>query len=478
MAWTHIHQIKKTLSKALAYIENPDKTSDFLLMTGYNCDPISASLEFTMTAEMAKRVNGEYEKTGGSNILAHHLIQSFDNKDKVTAEQAHEIGRKWANEILQGKYEYVITTHVDKGHTHNHVIFNATSFYDYHKYETVPYKTASEMRETSDRLCEEYGLSVIRNPSKSKGRTQYEAKQYGKGTSWKESVKQSIDKAIERTRDYEGFREELKKEGIEILSGARITFHKIGVESKNGRAGKVRGDRIGEEYSRERIIERLAEPRTKERKKVYAPKQKTNEQQPVANATEAREQVFRSYDKEVERQARQTRLAATKELAATLMTIRTENIAGYDGINTKLTELQGRAGEVRGTIKTIEEKSAQYKKAAKYLHAYKQYFPVYQELQKQTVFSKSRYESKYSGELAAFKHAAEQLEKMGVNTTVDPDKVMGLVKEQDGRVAELSGNLKNVDERIMKLRQAQEIVKRIANDEKESDRQRKKEIEL
>ena len=481
MAWTHIHQIKRTLNKALAYIENPDKTSEFLFLSGYNCDPLCASLEFTMTAELAKHANGEYDKTGGSNILAHHLIQSFDHNDDITPEKAHELGRKWANELLQGKYEYVISTHVDKGHIHNHIIFNATSFYDYHKYETVPYKTAALLRETSDRLCEEYGLSVIRNPSKSIGRTQYEAKQYGKGTSWKEAVKNSIDKAIVNTADFEKFRAELAKDGIEILDGKRITFHKIGIESKNGRAAKVRGDRIGEDYTRERILERLSELKTKERKKVFPPKQESGrkEEAPAANTPlVTRDQVFSSYDKKVEWQARQTRLAATKELAAALMTIRTESISDYNGFSTRLEELRGRTREVRGTIKTIDDKNTQYKNAAKYLLAYKQYLPVYIEWQKQSILTKGRYESKYSGELASFKYAAEQLNKMGVNPSVDPDKVLGLIKEQNERVSELSENLKTVSDKIIKLRQAQELVKSIQSNDREQDRHKHNEIDI
>lgn len=462
MAWTHIHQIKTTLNKALAYIENPDKTSDFLFLSGYNCDPVSASLDFAMTAELAKTINGDYEKTGGSNVLAHHMIQSFDYKDNITPERAHELGCKWADEILQGKYEYVISTHVDKGHIHNHIIFNATSFYDYHKYETKPYETARLLREKSDRLCAEYGLSVIKNPSKSKGRTQYEMRQRKDGKSWKEQMQQSIDKAIEKAVDFDSFRAELLKDGIEILDGKRITFHKIGVTSSNGRAAKCRGDRIGEDYTRERITERLTVPKTKERGKVFAPKPPNTEQRP---ATVERQPVFSSYDKKVEWQARETRLAATKELAAALMTIRKESIAEYSGFNQKLAVLQAQSGEVRGTIKTIDNKNAEYKNAAKYLLAYNQYLPVYQELQKQSFRAKGKYESKYSGELAAFKHAAAQLERMGVNTSVDPNKVIVLVQEQDAKIADLNGNLRTVDKRIASLRQAQETVKRIQGNE-------------
>lgn len=478
MAYTRIHQIKTTLNKALAYIENPDKTSGYLLVSGYNCDPVSASLDFAMTAELAKTVSGNYEKTGGANVLAEHMIQSFSYDDKITPEQAHELGKKWADEITEGKYEYVISTHIDKGHIHNHIIFNATSFYDYKKYETVPYKTARRLREVSDRLCTEYGLEIIKNPKlKTKSPSQYEYQKKQKGLSWKEQVRQSIDKAIENTTDFESFRAELLKDGIEILDGKRITFHKIGVESENGRAGKVRGDRIGEDYTRERITERLSEPKTKERKMVFATPQP--EQKEAAPATAQRpaerQPVFASYDKQVEWEARKTQLAATKELAAALMTIRKEQVTQYADFDTKLAELRSTSGTVRGTIKTLDDKNTQYKNAAKYLLAYNQYLPVYQELQKQSIFSKSKYETKYSGELAAFKFAAEQLEKMGVNTTVDPNKVIALVREQDSKANELAGNLRQVEERISQLRKAQEIVRSIQSNEQQKEQQRKTE---
>lgn len=476
MAYTRIHQIKTTLNKALDYIENPEKTDGFLLVSGYNCDPVSASLDFKFTAKMAESVSGNYSKTGGADVLAQHMIQSFSYDDKITPEKAHELGRKWADEILQGKYEYVISTHKDKGHIHNHIIFNATSFYDYHKYETIPYKTAQLLREKSDYLCVEYGLSVIKNPSKSKGRSQYEQQQRKHGTSWKEQMQQSIDKAIAKATDFESFRAELLKYGIEILDGKRITFHKIGVESANGRAAKVRGDRIGEDYTRERITERISEPKTKERKKVFAPQPQATEQPKTAErpATVERQPVFSSYDKKVEWQARATKLAATKELAAALMTIRKENVTQFSDFDTNLAELKEKSGEVRGTIKNLYDKNAQYKNAAKYLLAYNQYLPVYQNLQKQGVFSKAKFETKYSGELASFKYAAEQLEKLGVNTTVDPQKVIALVQEQDGKVNELADNLQQVNGRISQIRQAQEIVKSIQTGDQQREQKHKK----
>ena len=111
MAITKIHAIKSTLGKALAYIENPDKTDGQMLVSGYNCEPQTASIDFEMTAVLAHKARNLQRKR--STNLAYHLIQSFSPEDAVTPEQAHELGKKLAVEYTGGKYEYVLATHID-----------------------------------------------------------------------------------------------------------------------------------------------------------------------------------------------------------------------------------------------------------------------------------------------------------------------------------------------------------------------------
>lgn len=161
MAITKIHAIKSTLGKALAYIENPDKTDGQMLVSGYNCEPQTASIDFEMTAVLAHKARNLKRKR--STNLAYHLIQSFSPEDAVTPEQAHELGKKLAFEYTGGKYEYVVATHIDKGHIHNHIMLNAVSFYDYKTLRTVPYRTARQIRDISDRLCmEAHILGLLR----------------------------------------------------------------------------------------------------------------------------------------------------------------------------------------------------------------------------------------------------------------------------------------------------------------------------
>lgn len=465
MAYTRIHAIKTTLNKALDYIENPAKTQEQLLVSGYNVDPISASVEYRMTAALAREMKGDYAKTGGADILAFHMIQSFSPYDKITPEQAHELGKKWADEILQGKHEYVISTHVDKGHIHNHIIFNSVSFYDYKKYETKPYKTAALLRKVSDRLCEEQGLSIIQNPNlKQKSPTHYEWEQHRAGTSWKAQIKENIDKAIEAATDYDSFKENLRKANVEIKEGKRISFKIAG----SGQERYCRGDRIGEEYTREKIVARLAAPKVRELQKEEETKPRGEK-----NAASAPQPVFSSYDKKVEWEAQRTTLAATKELAAALMTIRQENIQQENDFEIRISGLSEKAAGVRSTMTELSRKNQQYKNAAKYLIAFNQYLPIKQELEKQLPFRKAKYARLHEGELAAFDHAAAQLEKLGVNTNVDPEKVLTLVKEQDGKVSELSAALKETTAKIDALRQAQRIVKEIYQQPKEPQEKRK-----
>lgn len=130
MAVTKIHPIKSTLKLAFEYILNPEKTDEKMLASSFGCGIETADMEFKFTRDNAK---------GKSPNLAHHLIQSFE-PGETTPEEAHEIGMRLAEEVLGGKYEFVLTTHIDKGHIHNHIIYNAVSFTEFNYYHSTPPK--------------------------------------------------------------------------------------------------------------------------------------------------------------------------------------------------------------------------------------------------------------------------------------------------------------------------------------------------
>ena len=154
-----LNLLKSTLSKALDYIQNPDKTDGKMLVSSFGCSYETADIEFAFTLSQA---------LDKGNNLAHHLIQSFE-PGEVDYEKAHEIGRQLADAVTKGQHEYVLTTHIDKGHIHNHIIFCAVNFVDHHKYVSNK-RTYYGIRNISDRLCRENGLSVVVPEKGSKGK--------------------------------------------------------------------------------------------------------------------------------------------------------------------------------------------------------------------------------------------------------------------------------------------------------------------
>lgn len=150
MAITNIHPIKTTLKVAIDYICNADKTDDEIYISTYLCGRENAYKEFELTKK-------QYDSK--TKVLDHHLIQSFA-PNEVSFEEAHQVGKELCDRILEGKYEYVLATHTDKDHIHNHIIFNSIDVEEgkvYHSY----YGSYMRIRNQSDKLCKEHQLSVI-----------------------------------------------------------------------------------------------------------------------------------------------------------------------------------------------------------------------------------------------------------------------------------------------------------------------------
>ena len=136
-----------------------EKTQGKVLVSGFGVNPETADLEFNLTEILVRATNGNTKRIGGSNVRAYHMIQSFTEYDNITPEQAHQLGKEWANSVLEGNHEYVISTHVDKGHIHNHVIFNSVSAETRKKFRSQPFKTAQLLRDKSDKICYENGTT-------------------------------------------------------------------------------------------------------------------------------------------------------------------------------------------------------------------------------------------------------------------------------------------------------------------------------
>ena len=255
MAVTKIHPIKSTLNLALDYIMNGNKTDDKILISSFGCNPQTAHLEFEQTK---KECNSKAE------ILARHLIQSFA-PNETTPEQAYQIGLDLCKRVLKDEYEYVLTTHIDKGHIHNHILFNNVNYKTGKAYISNK-RTYHHIRYQSDKLCKENGLSVIdenykifKTRYKTNGKSYKEYMEFKKGNSWKNKLQIAIDKAIEKSKTYEDFIKTMEEFGYEIKFGKYLSFrHKDKKDS--GRFTRAKASTLGEDYTKERIKERIKDP--------------------------------------------------------------------------------------------------------------------------------------------------------------------------------------------------------------------------
>ena len=371
------------MSKAIAYILNPEKTDEKLLVSSYGCASETAAREFEWTRKIA-----EQKGMNPVRIIARHVIQSFEIGE-VTPELAHEIGKQFADEILGGKYEYVLTTHIDKDHVHNHLIFNAVDFVNYHAYKSYK-RIYYDMREVSDRLCKENGLSVI-PPSQNKGMGYKEYTEAKRGTSWKQKLKQTIDRLVITAKDYDDFLRLMQEAGYEIKTGKYISFRAEAQERF------TRSKTIGENYTEERIKERIAGRTPRRNRRQTVPKG-------ISLIGDIQERIRLIDSKGYEYKAKLTIL---KEAARTLNYLTENNLLQYADLEKKVEDIHSSYDRTGKELKGVEARLREVQPLIKNISNYQRLKPVYDAFQKAK--DKPGFKAKHEAELVIFEAARSTL---------------------------------------------------------------------
>lgn len=403
------------MSKAIAYILNPEKTDEKLLVSSYGCASETAAREFEWTRKIA-----EQKGMNPVRIIARHVIQSFEIGE-VTPELAHEIGKQFADEILGGKYEYVLTTHIDKDHVHNHLIFNAVDFVNYHAYKSYK-RIYYDMREVSDRLCKENGLSVI-PPSQNKGMGYKEYTEAKRGTSWKQKLKQTIDRLVITAKDYDDFLRLMQEAGYEIKTGKYISFRAKGQERF------TRSKTIGENYTEERIKERIAGRTPRRSQRQTTPKG-------ISLIGDIQERIRLIDSKGYEYKAKLTIL---KEAARTLNYLTENNLLQYADLEKKVEDVHSFYDRTGKELKGVEARLREVQPLIKNISNYQRLKPVYDAFQKAK--DKPGFKAKHEAELVIFEAARSTLlamqgdEKLPSLKTLQAEQAQ-LFEEQERLYAE------------------------------------------
>ena len=237
----------KSLEEAVDYAANRDKTESACFETGLGCTTTSAF------EDMRLNTLRWHKETG---VQGYHLIQSFA-EGEVTPELAHQIGVEFAEQLLLGKYQAIVTTHLNTKHYHNHIVWSAVSLEDGKKYHSNSKSYYTEVRALSDALCQKHGLSIIETPESLRGKRQYEkwrAEENNQPT-WRTAIRQDVDDAIQQSLTWRQFLSVLERKGYEVRMG-----RKYPVLRPPGKERFVRFKTLGKRYTPEAIQTRILYP--------------------------------------------------------------------------------------------------------------------------------------------------------------------------------------------------------------------------
>ena len=444
MAITKTHPIKSTLKAAIDYICDPSKTDGKLLVSTYGCTAETADIEFGWTRRHSI-------DRGYSYNLGRHLIQAF-SPGEVSLEEAHEIGMQLAKEILGGKYEFVLTTHVDKGHIHNHLIFNAVSFVD-HKHYHSNKRSYHFIRRTSDRLCQEHGLSVI-VPGQDKGKSYIEHTAAKAGTSYKARLKAAIDRLIPACKDLEDLLSRLQQEGYEIKRGKYISCR----ASDQERFTRLKT--LGIDYTEEAISSRIAgSPRPSRQ-----PKQRDD-------------RIRLLYDLQSKQGGLQhwAKLQNLKEAAKTVNFLTEHRISSYEELERKLATLTDTRDRSLASIKEIENRMANLFLIDKYATTYRKYKPLYEKYKRSP--DKEKFLRGHESKIILFEAAARELKRLGAVPIPSADRVEAEFTELTTRKDTLYAGYNASKQQLREMETIKQNIDSLLPVQKEQEPKRSHEIE-
>lgn len=322
-----------------------------MLVSSFGCSYETADIEFEYTLSQA---------IDKGNNLAHHLMQSFE-PGETTPEQAHEIGRQLADEVTKGQYEYILTTHIDKGHIHNYILFCAVNFVDHHKYNSNK-RTYYNIRNTSDRLCKENGLSVVAPGKGSKGKSYAEYHAEKTGTSWKGKLRITVDTLIPQASDFADFLRRLQAAGYELKTGKYISCRALGQE----RFARLKT--LGADYTEEAITERIKGKRTRTAKASKQERKGVTLLIDIENSIKAQES--RGYEQ-------WAKIHNLKQAAKTLNFLTENHIEQYTDLISRIAEVTAASEQTADTLKGVEKRLTDMALLIKNITTYQKTKPVY-----------------------------------------------------------------------------------------------------
>lgn len=357
------------------YYKDSDKTNGGRLVSCFQCSPDSAVDEFMTTKHIYKALTGRSREKQKDAVLW-RICQSF-KPGEVSPEEANEIGYAFAKEFLKGEHQFMVCTHIDKHHIHNHIVWNSVALDCEHKWDNY-YHSAFVARTINDRLCKEHHLSVIQPKEKGKEYKEWDAEQ--KGSSWKEKLRETIDALLPASANFDNFLARMREAGYEVKTGKHIAFRAAGQERF------TRAKTLGENYTEATLRLRLAGMKRPNGTQKKAWRKYTHN---VNLLIDIQAKVASGKGPGYERWAKIYNL---KESARTMNYLMEHGIADYDTLVERAKEAAVRYASIATDIRKIEGRMAEITALRKHIINYSKTREVFNQ------YKASGYSAKFRAE--------------------------------------------------------------------------------
>lgn len=403
MAYTTIHPIKSTLGKAIDYILDKNKTRISDNISSENCSVKYAEKEFLRTQK--------YYKNNSEN-LAFHLIQSFA-KGEVTPELAMKIGKETMEKFLVGQYEFVISTHCDKDHIHNHIIINSVNMVNGKSFSTEHDRKRNpawkQVRKISDEILMEKGLSIIKNPEKM-GVSHHEWEMQKSGISWKEQLKRIIDNTVKISDNFDDFLSQLRTENITVkYEDYRTKSGKCLAFKMTGQKYFIYSQKFGFYYSEENIKKRI--DRAVNRRGMSRTERR---QERILNDSGTLKKMYNLAELDGEGLKIWAKNENRKIAMKSINLMKSYGFEFVEDFFEKYSVIEDKITDNKLEIYNIDKEIAELNRKLKYTQMYRDYKPLYDTYK--NAVNQERYFRRHEDEIMLFKEASEQLLK--TETTV------------------------------------------------------------
>lgn len=431
-----LHQNKgKSVAKSLGdrtdYAKNPEKTEKGDLVTAYHCDPFTVDEEFMLQKRQYYQITG---KNQHSDVIAYQIRQSF-KPGEITAEEANRVGYELALRFTKGKYSFIVATHTDRAHIHNHVVFNSTSIDGTRKFKNF-WRSGLALQRLSDLICLEHSLSVIEQKpyDEREKRTKYPAREGAR-----DCICRNLDEILERKpKDFAAFLDELKKAGYEVKTGKNVA-----VKGK-GQKRFIRLSSLPEGYREEDIRNVLSGAAEHH---PYAGKAPVQYRERSVNLIIDYQKKLQEKGPAYERWAKKYNL---KQMAKSFYLMREKGIGSLSELSARADAQIKKRDDLLSSIKASEARLAEIAALKKHIINYSRTRSTYEEYRK-AGYSKKFFEA-HREEVTLHKAAKKAFDELGVKT-------IPKVKDLNAEYAELMAEKKAAYAEYRKVKEdAQELM--------------------